>query len=227
MSGGYTETRIFSDTDDIYGYEKQREAVEPYSQRATDLVVIESGRALGVQTYIIMSPTIYGTGSGLFNKLSMQIPHLIRTFIQEGRAAVIGDGQARWNHVHIADLAELYELFLVHILGGPTIPAGEKGIYFSETGEHSWLELSEGIARAGHALGVFPSAAPASISLEEAAPTWGNGSLQFTELGFASMSRTTADLCPSLLGWKPRKTRADFEANFREEFELILKERKQ
>lgn len=157
VSGGYTETRIFSDKDDIYGYEKQREAAEPYSQRATDLVVIESGRALGVQTYIIMSPTIYGTGSGLFNKLSMQIPHLIRTFIQDGRAAVIGDGQARWNHVHIADLAELYELFLVQVVGGPTIPAGEKGIYFSETGEHSWLEhswleLSEGIARAGQHL---------------------------------------------------------------------------
>jgi hypothetical protein len=32
-----------------------------------------------------MSPTIYGVGSGLYNKLSIQIPTLIRSALKAGR----------------------------------------------------------------------------------------------------------------------------------------------
>jgi hypothetical protein len=69
----YYESRILTDKDDLYTYLKRREAMDPYAQRTTDLVAIETGLEVGVKTYLIMSPTIYDTGSGLFNRSSHPI----------------------------------------------------------------------------------------------------------------------------------------------------------
>ena len=96
---------------------------------------------MGVKTTIIMSPTIYGLGTGLFNKLSIQIPVMIRAFIKSGQPEVIGEGKGQWDYVHVADLARLYEILLVKILKGEEIPTGEKGILFSGTGRYSFAEL--------------------------------------------------------------------------------------
>jgi hypothetical protein len=56
---------VFSDKEDIYHYILEREAAEPYAQRTSDLTVVETGKATGVKTFIIMSPTVYGRGMGL------------------------------------------------------------------------------------------------------------------------------------------------------------------
>jgi hypothetical protein len=69
---------------DVYGYEKERERKHGYPQRTTgeclslynftlgsvltglaELAVIDEGAKLGVKTLVIMSPTIYGIGSGV------------------------------------------------------------------------------------------------------------------------------------------------------------------
>ncbi|KAI5460982.1 hypothetical protein BGZ63DRAFT_357527 [Mariannaea sp. PMI_226] len=224
ISGAYTETRIFTDKDHIYAYEKYREDMHTYPQRTTDLAVVETGLATRVRTYIVMSPTIYGLGSGLFNKISVQIPKAMRTAVRVGRAEVVGAGEAHWNHVHIADLAPLYELLLRSALEGKEgLAFGEQGIYFCETGEHTWLDLAEGVGKAGFELGVLQSPMPGRITLEQSAKQWGNGSFQVGELGWCSSSRTRAVLSREL-GWKPTKTRRDFEENFLEEFKLILQE---
>ncbi|RYC59478.1 hypothetical protein CHU98_g6734, partial [Xylaria longipes] len=130
--------RAFDDVaDDVYGYEVARNAVDPYMQRTTELAVVDAGLELDVRTppctprdsdgshafslvrqatadiniaVVVMAPTIYGVGSGLFNKRSMQIPAYVATALDHGRAVVIGDGEGVWDHIHVQDLAALYEI---------------------------------------------------------------------------------------------------------------------
>ncbi|KAF7550724.1 hypothetical protein G7Z17_g5512 [Cylindrodendrum hubeiense] len=221
ITGTFTETRVLSDKDDVYAYERYREDREPYRQRTTDLVVFEKGEAANIKTYILMSPTIYGLGSGLFNRTSIQIDAIIRAARTDGFASVIGAGTAEWDHVHISDLAELYELVLTRLLAGDALPSNKEGIYFNETGHQSWREVSERIAKEGRALGYLPSAAVHEISLDEAIEKFRKTfPPPAVELGLASRSRTTADLAREI-GWKPKKTRLDFEASFREEWRII------
>ncbi|KAH8882150.1 NAD(P)-binding protein [Thozetella sp. PMI_491] len=225
ITGTFVESRIFSDKDqDIYNYMKEREAEEKYAQRTTDLVVVETGKVQNVPTTIIMSPTIYGLGSGKFNRLTIQYPRQMRGALQEGRAEFVGDGHGTWDFVHILDLALLYEIVLLDwVEDRRVVPVGEQGIMFSGTGRFTWKEVAEGIAKAGVELGRFESADTRSITLEEAAKKWVGGDERLCELGFASNARTTAEIGRQL-GWTPTRTRADWERSFRDELGEILKE---
>lgn len=132
-----------------------------------------------------MSPTIYGIGSGKFNKLSIQIPMLIRLSLKSGQAIVIGDGRGIWNYVHIDDLAELYAILLRKILNEENVPSGEQ-IMFSESGSFSWKDASQGIADALCKLGVTKTADVKQISLEDAARQFFGGNALVAEVGFSS-----------------------------------------
>ncbi|KAH7160358.1 NAD dependent epimerase/dehydratase family protein [Dactylonectria estremocensis] len=224
VSGGFTETRVFSDKEDIYAYIRHREDLEPYRQRTTDLVVFEKGEVANVKTYMLMSPTIYGLGSGFFNQTSIQIDAFIRQARRDGFASVIGSGTAEWDHVHISDLVELYELILARLLAGDALPSNKQGLYFNETGHHSWREVSERIAKEGRALGYLGSDEVREVSLDDMTDKLGMGlPPTVVELGFASRSRTRADLSREI-GWQPKKTRVDFEASFTEEWKIIANE---
>ncbi|KAH6889858.1 NAD dependent epimerase/dehydratase family protein [Thelonectria olida] len=224
ISGTYTETRIFSDKEDIYAYQRFREDLESYQQRTCDLAVFEKGEEANVKTYILMSPTIYGLGSGFFNRTSIQIDGIIRAARRDGYASVIGTGSAEWDHVHVEDLMKLYELVVFRLLAGDDLPSNKKGIYFNETGHQSWREVSERVAKEGKALGYLDSDKVKELSLEEGVATFGKAlPPTAVEVGFASRSRTRADLSREI-GWKPTKTREDFEASFRGEWEILAKE---
>ena len=157
-----------------------------YGQRQTDLTVVETGLKVGVKTYIIMSPLIYGIGTGHFNQQSIQEPTMIKAAFKTKQVEVIGSGKASWDHVHVVDLAKLYEIVVQKLLAGEDLPSGEKGIYFSEKGHHTWLEVAEGLANALFTLGVSKTEEVKSISLEEAAEKWAGGDTLLAELGFAS-----------------------------------------
>lgn len=217
----YYEPRILSDKDDLYTYLKGREAKEVYAQRTTDIVSIETGLEHGVKTYLIMSPTIYGTGTGLFNRTSSQLPSLIRTAIKHGKVDLLGDGTGVWDQIHISDLVTLYELLLARVLANENIPSGKEGIYFSEAGDFTWRELSEGLAAELYKQGVLPTAEVNSLPLQEFADLYSGGDAQYSELGFASNSRSRAELSREL-GWKPARTRGDFKKSFAEEVSWIV-----
>ncbi|KAI5468118.1 NAD dependent epimerase/dehydratase family protein [Mariannaea sp. PMI_226] len=224
ISGGYTENRILSDKEDIYAYQRYRESLQPYQQRTTDLVVFEKGEAANVKTYILMSPTIYGLGSGFFNRTSIQIDGIIRAARRSGFTPVVGTGAFEWDHVHISDMVKLYELVVSRLLAGDDLPSNKKGIYFNETGHQSWREVSERIAKEGKALGYLPSDEVRELSMEESVAALGKALPPAAiELGFASRSRTRADLSREI-GWEPTKTRKDFEESFREEWVILSKE---
>lgn len=88
--------------------------------------------------------------------------------------------------MHIGDLAKLYEIVVQKLLNGEDLPSGEKGIYFSANGHHTWLEVANGLADALFTLGVSETEEAKSISLEEAAERWTGGDTLYAELGFAS-----------------------------------------
>lgn len=221
ITGTYTETRVFSDEEDIYEYQRRREDGEKYQQRTTDLVVFEKGEAAKIKTYILMSPTIYGIGSGLFNRTSIQIDAIMRAARRVGYTPVVENGAAEWDHVHIEDLASLYELVLANVLAGKDIPSNKKGLYFNENGHHSWREISERVAKTGKELGYLPSDEVRELPLDVAAPTLSKTwTPAVAELGFASRSRTEAHLARKL-GWSPTKSRKDFADSFAEEWKVI------
>ena len=224
ISKTHLESRTFSDKDpDIYAYLKKREEIEQYAQRTTDIVVVETGKKENVPTTIIMSPTIYGLGLGKFNRVTVQYPAQIKSTVKEGIAEYVGHGQGVWDHVHVLDLAELYEIVLLDwVEGQRKVPVGEKGIVFSETGSARWREVAERIAKAGVEFGKLKTAETRSVSLSEAARKWVGENEQLCEVGLAINSRTRAELGRQL-GWRPKKTREDWEQSFRNEFEEVLK----
>ncbi|KAH6627220.1 hypothetical protein B0J18DRAFT_489965 [Chaetomium sp. MPI-SDFR-AT-0129] len=215
-------TRVFSDAaENIHQYLLDRETAEAYPQRTTDITVTTSGLALDVPTLIIMSPTVYGRGTGLFNTASIQVPILTKTAIARGQAFYVGpDGAGEWDHVHIEDLAALYELLLGKVLAGEDLATGEKGLYFSAAGKHSFKAVAEAVGKAGYELGALKTAEPVSVALEEFAEVLG-GNAQLAELGFASRAVTDAALARNL-GWVPKKSDADWWASFKEEFAAVL-----
>ncbi|KAM0438570.1 hypothetical protein ACHAPT_001322 [Fusarium lateritium] len=199
---GWTENRTFSDEEDIYSYLKTRESTKPYKVRETDILVAEEGESQGVQTYNIMAPTIFGLGSGSFNRYSIQIPVMAHVAIQTGEVSVIGDGETIWSHVHVEDLAMLFMTMLSRTLEGFSIPAGRRGIYFCETGMHTHLELAQRIAKAGKELGFLKTNLVRKVYLQEAADMWSGGVAFHAELAYGSNARTKAVLGRKL-GWVP------------------------
>lgn len=113
---------------------------------------------------------------------------MIRSAIKEKQALVIGDGKGVWTHVHIEDLAALYEVFVAKIVDGDDkdLVAGERGIYFSATGSHTWSNIAEGLAYALRICGVTETEQVRSLSLDEAAVMWTGGDQPLAEASFAS-----------------------------------------
>ncbi|KAI3058765.1 hypothetical protein CBS147353_10658 [Aspergillus niger] len=189
------------------------------------ILVIDTGVQEDVKTYTLMSPTIYGVGTGLFNKLSIQVPFFMRAAVEAKHAHVIGEGASIWSSIHINDLTELYELLISKVLGGEVIASGKQGIYFTETGEHTWMEVSNAVAKAGHKLGILQTEDVESLTLEQAADKWVGGNMMFTELGFASNSRTQADLAKEI-GWTPKVGLSKLEDACMEEYKAVIGETK-
>jgi nucleoside-diphosphate-sugar epimerase len=182
---------------------------------------VVAGEEFNVPTYILMSPTIYGTGTGAFNKRSVQVPMLARRAIKKGYAEYIGEGTGVWDHAHIDDTAKLYELILEKLFAKANVPFGRRGIYFAGNGRHLWKQVSEGIAKAGFAAGVLEAEAR-SIGLEDLANDTPGANAQLLELGFASRSVTNAELTREVLGWKPEKGEEDWEKGFEEEIKAAI-----
>ncbi|CEI61260.1 hypothetical protein FVEN_g6016 [Fusarium venenatum] len=222
VSGKYIEEpRVFSDKDDIYAYEKFREEKEQYKQRTGDVVVFETGVELGVETYIICSPLIYGRGTGLFNKSSIQIPIMIKAALQRGEAIYAGDGLGVWDHTHVEDIANLYTLIVAKVLDGEKIYSGKDGFYFANHGTQSWLDIAKGIAKVGYQRGKL-AAEPRSVSLCEAGRAFFDGDEDMTEPAICSHSQTQGARSQEL-GWKPIKDDLRWEETISEEFEVALK----
>lgn len=82
----------------------------------------------------------------MFNRTSMQLPLLTKTTLKRGKAEVIGPGEATWDNIHIADLADAYIILFDQLLAvcgpnakpdakaSPYLTTGREGYYFAENG---------------------------------------------------------------------------------------------
>jgi nucleoside-diphosphate-sugar epimerase len=167
VTGVYVENREFDDArDDVYEYERMRNALRPYHQRTTELGVIDKSLELGVKTLVMMPPLVFGKGKGLFNRTSVQIPVYVEAALKYAQAVVIGDGKGELDHVHVEDLASLYAIIVNETLedGGTRLPQGKKAIVFASNGRHTWEEVAQRVAHAWRG-----DDGVASLTLEEGA----------------------------------------------------------
>jgi len=161
--------------------------------RVVDVTIFDADMAGEVSAYIIAPSTIYGTGSGPCNKLSQQVPGLIRTCIKHKQAVYVGDGTNEWNNVHIADLVDLY-LLVANLATSELIPAAKVDphikFFWGSVGKHAWGDVSREIGKLLHQKGAIPTAEAESISL-------------IPELMYvANNSLTIADRSRKI-GWQP------------------------
>jgi len=236
VSGKYLHTppdREFDDArDDVYAFERERDAVVPYFQRTAELAAIDTGMELGVKTVVIMSPTIYGVGTGLFNRASIQVPACVRTALMGGRSVVIGEGAGVWDHVHVEDMAALYQVVVEKIVdkNGEGVPAGRKGILFCANGRHSWKEVAQGVADALVEAGKMEDRTVVSMGLADAAKVSaavnGMTNEDMIEAGIASNSRTVSTVGRKL-GWVPIRGDEFWKKTFHDDVSMVLRKEEQ
>ncbi|CAG7947057.1 unnamed protein product [Penicillium nalgiovense] len=218
------DQKIWSDEKDNI-FEMEKNYPERYGQRVTDVTVAETGLSLGVKTYIVVPPTIYGQGDGPFSTMSQQVPNLARLARKRGFAAVIESGKGIWNHVHIADLSAFYGLlFRAVIEQKKWLPSGPEAVFFVESGEHTWLQVSQGIADAMQKSGLLATNEVKSISLKQAAAEITRGNESLAEITLASNSRARADFARNRLGWSTLRGLDDFLNHFDAEIAAMLGE---
>ncbi|GAB7328701.1 hypothetical protein MBLNU13_g00621t1 [Cladosporium sp. NU13] len=230
VTRAYVENREFDDRrDDVYEYERMRNALRPYHQRTTELGVIDRSLELGVRTVVVMPPLVFGEGKGLFNRVSVQIPVYVEAALRRGQAVVVGEGSGELDHVQVEDLAELYAILVEEILenGGERLPRGKKAIVFASNGRHTWMEVAQRVDRA-----VGGEGRAISVSLEEGAEAFkayvdlvGGEDLTELELGLCSNSRSVASVARGL-GWKPSRGEEDWIKGFRDDVEAVLQRQK-
>lgn len=219
-------SREFDDAaDDIYSYEKARNEKSAYGQRTTELGVVDASEEKDVKTVVIMSPTIYGMGTGYFNRRSIQIPGYVKATLLNGHGVVVGEGKGVWDNVHVEDLAELYQLVLLNILEkhGSDLQYGKKGIIFSGSDRHTWREIAEGVAEAAYNEDAIQTSEVKSMTLEEGAkvfPAPYNEASRL-EASLCSNSRTKSTVARKL-GWKPVRGKEAFRAGFTEEVQAAV-----
>lgn len=86
------------------------------------------------------------------SKRSRQAYELANLILREGGtrgAPIIGEGKARMNHVHIADLSDFYLALVQAALARSNSPNlwGANGYFFVVSGEHNWGDLSRRMTR--------------------------------------------------------------------------------
>ncbi|GAB7354743.1 hypothetical protein MBLNU459_g5154t1 [Dothideomycetes sp. NU459] len=170
--------------------------------RNVDEIVLEAGKGDGVHTAIVCPPTIYGEGRGPSLTRGRQVYELAKTTLSIKKGPIIGGGRARWNNIHVHDLADAYVLLVEAAAAKNTSPElwGDKGYYFTENGEHYWGELAERISKCAAELGFIDKAETEQMGEEKAKETAG-----FEAISWGWNSRGKAERLGRVLGWTPKQ----------------------
>lgn len=135
----------------------------------------------GVRAMVVRPPLVWGRGG------SKQVPAIFSSVDKTGFACFVGAGLNCYSHVHVDDLAELYDLALAR---------GQAGaVYHAVAGEENFRTLAEAVAKAR-------GCTTKSISADEAIEVWGPRNAPFY---FCASSRSRSPRSRRELGWKPTK----------------------
>ncbi|PMD64312.1 NAD dependent epimerase/dehydratase family protein [Hyaloscypha bicolor E] len=222
VTGTRVDEKTYSDvSDDVFELEKmfEREEAGWSPVRSVNQLVVESGERLGVKTYIVVPPLIFGPGTGSFTLGFGQVHMMVQAALKRKQAVMVGAGSGVWSRIHILDLTSLYFLLTQAILDKkPDLRSGKKGFYFVENGTSSWKGIAERISVVGKKIGAFESEEVGKMSLGEAKEEFGYGSERDAEGVVGSSARIKADKARQLLGWSPTRG----EGEFLEEIEDVV-----
>jgi nucleoside-diphosphate-sugar epimerase len=113
---------------------------------------------------------------------------------------IIGEGKARWNNVHVADLSQVYILLIEAAVAQRLDPDiwGEKGYYLVENGEHLWSDIASQIGQEAEKMGLVKDLEKRNLSKDDALKQAG-----FEAVSWGLNSRGKAERARKMLGWQP------------------------
>jgi nucleoside-diphosphate-sugar epimerase len=172
-------------TDNIYYEDKLPPPTEDKAARvAIDNLVLDAA-SKGVRSAVLCNTLIYGHGA--LPRDSVQLPRLLKQARKSGIVRHVGPGRNIWSNTHIDDVVDLYLLALEKTEAGT--------FYFVESGEASFGEMSNAIAKA---LNLGPAQ---DWPLEQAKEEWG---YEMASYGLGSNSRVRGQRARKL-GWQPHR----------------------
>ncbi|CAG8902620.1 unnamed protein product [Penicillium egyptiacum] len=191
------------------------------SHRRIDLAIIRAGQELAshAKMAIMIPPLIYGVTTRE-NRLSIQLPTLVRYSIKHGYAGQIGKGLAVWNQIHVKDLARAYMVLLHWMERAPVTEIAHNPYFFCENGQElSWGECSAEIGRILKSIGlIIGEATPRPIPKEN----WGDLFGDYSGMVVGSNARHRATRLRKL-GWAPLE-KDTFASLAEDEIPIIAKE---
>ena len=143
-----------------------------------------------------------GKGRGPASDRGRQVYEMTKLILTAKYIPVVGGGKARWNHIHVADLAEVF-LLLIEAAAAKKIDDeiwGPKGYFFVENGEHVWTELAERIAKEAEKARYVGRLEKQDLSKQAALDQAG-----FEAVSWGLNSRGKAKRARKVLGWKPTR----------------------
>jgi len=194
--GNVKGDKIYRD-DDLAAYHSLP-ATQPHKN--VDEIVFEAGKRGDIVAVIVAPPTIWGTGEGLFNVHSIQVPYYIQGCIDVGEGLVLGMGLNTWSLIHVKDMAAGYLTILKAVLDGniPSNPLDR--YYFCENEEYEQRQVAEEVTRLLYEQGKVKDPKPKSLVWKDIAPGDSGNPIGMT----GGNSRSRAVLLRKL-GWSPKK----------------------
>lgn len=197
----------FSDTrNDIASILENLNLQRPMPTRTTDLAVLHACAGPPVKCFLIMPPEVYGIGTGPIPAASEKVGRLALDAYKEGCPVMVGDGFGEVGHVHVEDLAALYEVLLARVLNYNHVGGG---VYFCSGGLHMWRNVAHLIGRIGQGTRVLQNSLPIQLSEREAARRWTRGDMAELRRTFCCSFETKPDRARAM-GWVPRKGEEDW-----------------
>ncbi|KAK2937243.1 NADP-binding domain [Fusarium oxysporum f. sp. vasinfectum] len=141
-----------------------------------------------VVKFLIVSPgVIHGTGLGLFNKTSMTVPGLARATFDLGYTPFVGAGRAKWDSVHVEDLADFFN---------KAIEATQDP---SKKEDPEIWDLATWVADEVHRQGYIPESRTQSVKFEDVIKQGYKAGI-----AWAINSKGEAERARKFLGWEPK-----------------------
>lgn len=191
----YTPDKVYSDIKDI---EEINSLSDSQPHRIADKLVLSMENDSFVKTAIISPSTIFGKGNGLGNQLSVQIPGLVKAAQTKGYLGLVNNGETRWGHVHVSDVAQLFVLIITKFISNDDFPSGYYGYYFAQYGsDHTWKQVTLQIVSLLYEKRIIASKQVTEMTAKEFEATF-----NLPALFWGSNCRTVADNAFSI-GWEP------------------------
>jgi nucleoside-diphosphate-sugar epimerase len=145
---------------------------------------------------------VVGKGRGPSHTRSRQAYELAHLVLTGQYVPIIGQGKARWNSVHVSDLAHLFVLLTEAAVSNRTDVElwNEKGYYLVENGEHVWSDLARLMGKRAFELGlVNKKLEEKSLGKDKAIDQAG-----FEAVSWGFNSRGKAERANKVVGWEPK-----------------------